>query len=142
MLCSLMRVMDSILVNGGKAIIYGGFHTPNLRWAIASTLMMLYRLTSDESMKKGAEKFLIEGCDCNEDGEYAERSAGGNNLVNNNAMIMLAMATADDSWYEPVKRNLTMMLHYIEPDGSIFTNNSTTQDRGTRIFPTGYYLEY
>ena len=142
MLSTLMPVMESILVKGGKAMINGGFHTPNHRWAIASTLMMLYRLTSDESMKKGAEKFLIEGCDCNEDGEYAERSAGGYNLVNNNAMIMLAMATGDDSWYEPVKRNLTMMLHYIEPDGSIFTNNSTRQDRGTRIFPTGYYLEY
>ncbi|MDW2799833.1 hypothetical protein RZO55_19880 [Clostridium boliviensis] len=142
MLSALLPVMKSILVKGGKAMIHGGFHTPNHRWAIASVLMMLYRLTADESMKQGAEKFLIEGCDCNDDGEYAERSAGGYNLVNNNAMMMLAAATGDDSWYEPVKRNLAMMLHYIEPDGSIFTNNSTRQDRGNKIYPTGYYLEY
>ncbi len=141
-LLPLKQSMESILIKGGKAMLGGGFHTPNHRWAIASVLKMLYFLTSEESFHKGADKFLVEGCDCNEDGEYAERSAGGYNLVNNNAMIMLAIASGDDSYYEPVKRNLSMMLTYMEPDGSIFTNNSTRQDRGVKVYPTGYYLEY
>ena len=68
---------------------------------------------------------LKEGNDCNEDGEYAERSAGNYNRINNDAMIMLAVATGDESYYAPVLRNLEMMLTYIDPDDSIFTNNST-----------------
>jgi hypothetical protein len=134
--------MESILIKGGRAMIGSGFHTPNHRWAIASVLQMLSSITGDESFKKGAEAFLVEGCDCNEDGEYAERSAGGYNKVNNNAMIMLAIASGDDSYFEPVRRNLSMMLTYIEPDQSIFTNNSTRQDRGVKVYPEGYYLEY
>ena len=55
---------------------------------------------------------------------------------------MLAVATGDDAYYEPVVRNLTMMLTYIEPDDSIFTNNSTRQDRGRKIYPKDYYFEY
>lgn len=142
MSATLLPIMETILIRGGNALLKGGFHTPNHRWAIASVLMMLYRLTSDEAYKKRSEEFLIEGCDCNEDGEYAERSAGGYNRVNNDAMIMLAVASQDESYYEPVKRNLTMMLTYIEPDGTIFTNNSTRQDRGSRIYPIEYYMEY
>ncbi len=142
LLVPLMDTMEAILIKGGKAMIGSGFHTPNHRWAIASVLQMLTSITGDESFQKGAEVFMVEFCDCNEDGEYAERSAGGYNLVNNNAMIMLALATGDDSYYEPVKRNLNMMLTYIEPDQSIFTNNSTRQDRGVKVYPVGYYLEY
>lgn len=142
MLDPFKESMESILIKGGRAMIGSGFHTPNHRWAIASVLQMLYSITGDESFQKGAEAFLVEGCDCNEDGEYAERSAGGYNKVNNNAMIMLGIASGDDSFFEPVKRNLSMMLTYIEPDQSIFTNNSTRQDRGVRVYPEGYYLEY
>lgn len=61
---------------------------------------------------------LKEGNDCNEDGEYAERSAGNYNRINNDAMIMLAVATGDESYYAPVLRNLEMMLTYIDPDDS------------------------
>lgn len=139
---TLRPTIKSILLKGGQAVLKGGFHTPNHRWAMASVLMMLYRLTSDRAYEEGAAEFLLEGCDCNEDGEYAERSAGGYNKVNNDAMIMLAMASGDDSWFEPVKRNLSMMLTYMEPDGSIFTNNSTRQDRGVKVYPVGYYMEY
>lgn len=35
-----------------------------------------------------------------------------------------------------------MMLTYVEPDDSIFTNNSTRQDRGRKIYPKDYYFEY
>lgn len=142
MLPTLLPSIESILLKGGHAMLKGGFHTPNHRWAMASVLMMLFKLTKDVAFQEGAKRFLIEGCDCNQDGEYAERSAGGYNKVNNDAMILLACASGDDTWYEPVKRNLTMMLTYLEPDGSIFTNNSTRQDRGTKVYPDRYYMEY
>jgi hypothetical protein len=131
-----------ILNKAAYGIMKGGFHTPNHRWAIASVLMACYNIIKDEEMKKVAMEYLSEGIDCNEYGEYAERSAGGYNAVNNDAMILLAEETGDERFLEYVNRNLNMMFTYIEPDGSIFTNNSTRQDNGKKVYPIGYYFEY
>lgn len=35
-----------------------------------------------------------------------------------------------------------MTLTYIEPDGSIFTDNSTRWDNGMLVYPKNYYSEY
>lgn len=139
---TLKILMEEIILNGAKAMTMGGFHTPNHRWAIASTLLMCHKLFGEESFKTAAQKYFIEGIDCNDDGEFAERSAGNYNRINNDAMIMIAEVTGDSSYYEYAKRNLNMMLTYIEPDGSIFTNNSTRQDRGKKVYPKDYYMEY
>ncbi len=138
----IFRIIDGIIGKAARGIITGGFHTPNHRWAIASTLMECYKIYGDEEMKKCAEKYLAEGIDCNEDGEYAEKSAGNYNRVNNDAMITLAEATGDASYEEYVIRNLRMMLHYWEPDDSVFTANSTRFDKDRLMYPTDYYTEY
>ena len=104
--------------------------------------MLCAKLFDKPECRTAAEAILKEGNDCNEDGEYAERSAGNYNRINNDAMIMLAVATGDESYYAPVLRNLEMMLTYIDPDDSIFTNNSTRWDMGKKIYPREYYLEY
>ncbi len=89
-----------------------------------------------------AKIYLAEGIDCNEDGEFAEKSAGNYNRINNDAMITMGRCTGDDTFFEYAVRNLRMMLTYIEPDGTIFTANSTRQDNGKRVFPKYYYWEY
>lgn len=138
----LSPLLENIIHFGAMAITQGGFHTPNHRWAIASVLLICNRLFSEELFYEHAMLYLREGIDCNEDGEYAERSAGNYNRICNDAMIMIAKATDDPSYLEYAKRNLYMMLSYIEPDGSIFTNNSTRQDRGKKVYPKDYYMEY
>ena len=139
---SITKRLEQILRKACDAITGGGFHTPNHRWAIASVMAFCGKLFGEPSYTQTAERYLVEGIDCNEDGEYAERSAGNYNRVNNDAMLLLADATGDDTFYEPVMRNLRMMLTYMEPDGSVFTNNSTRQDRGVKSYPTDYYFEY
>jgi hypothetical protein len=57
-------------------------------------------------------------------------------------MITLAEATGDASYEDHVVRNLHMMLHYWEPDGSVFTANSTRFDKDRLMYPTDYYTEY
>ena len=57
-------------------------------------------------------------------------------------MITLAEATGDASYEEYVIRNLRMMLHYWEPDDSVFTANSTRFDKDRLMYPTDYYTEY
>lgn len=133
---------EAIIRDAADALCHCGFHTPNHRWAIASVLMLCAKLFDKPECRTAAEAILKEGNDCNEDGEYAERSAGNYNRINNDAMIMLAVATGDESYYAPVLRNLEMMLTYIDPDDSILTNNSTRWDMGKKIYPREYYLEY
>ena len=72
-------------------------------------------------MEEAANTYLKEGIDCNEDGEFSEKSAGNYNRINNDAMILLSQVTGDTTYEQHVLRNLRMMLTYIEPDGSIFT---------------------
>ncbi len=139
---ALRPLYEEIIRDAAEALTHCGFHTPNHRWAIASVLMLCAKLFDMPACRTAAEAILNEGNDCNEDGEYAERSAGNYNRINNDAMIMLAAATGDESYYQPVLRNLDMMLTYLDPDDSIFTSNSTRWDRGRKIYPREYYLEY
>ena len=134
--------VGTIVRSGARGMLEGGFHTPNHRWAIASLLMTCGRLFDDKEMEKAAFTYLNEGIDCNEDGEFAEKSAGNYNRVNNDAMIMLSEATGDASYEQHAIRNLRMMLNYWEPDESVFTANSTRFDKDRLMYPKDYYMEY
>lgn len=138
----ILGKLDPIVRDGARGLLEGGFHTPNHRWAIASVLMTCGKLFDDSGMTRAAYDYLKEGIDCNADGEYAEKSAGNYNRINNDAMIMLSQATGDPSYEQHAIRNLKMMLTYWEPDDSIFTANSTRFDKDLLIFPKDYYMEF
>lgn len=138
----LLSALDPIIHDGGRGLLEGGFHTPNHRWAIAAMLAQCGKMYGEEDLIRAAFDYLKEGIDCNEDGEYSEKSAGNYNSVNNLAMLFLAEALGDDSFEQPVIRNLRMMLTYWEPDDSIFTANSTRFDKDRLVYPDGYYWFY
>ena len=73
---------EAIIRDAADALCHCGFHTPNHRWAIASVLMLCAKLFDKPECRTAAEAILKEGNDCNEDGEYAERSAGNYNRIN------------------------------------------------------------
>lgn len=139
--CILEKV-EQIVRRGAYGLLQGGFHTPNHRWAIASVLMGCSRLFDCKEMEEAANTYLNEGIDCNEDGEFAEKSAGNYNRVNNDAMILLSEATGDPFYEQNAVRNLRMMLTYWEPDDSVFTANSTRFDKDRLVYPKDYYMEY
>lgn len=139
---AILEKVRDIVRSGAQGMLAGGFHTPNHRWAIASVLMTCGRLFDCPEMEKAAFTYLNEGIDCNEDGEFAEKSAGNYNRVNNDAMIMLSEATGDPSYEQNALRNLKMMLTYWEPDESVFTANSTRFDKDRLVYPKDYYMEY
>ena len=138
----LLSKMDAILHDGGRGLLEGGFHTPNHRWAIASLLATCGKMYGEEDLIQAAFQYLNEGIDCNDDGEYSEKSAGNYNGVNNEAMLLLAEALGEDSFEQHVIRNLKMMLTYWEPDDSVFTANSTRFDKDRLVYPDGYYWAY
>jgi hypothetical protein len=131
----MLRLIDS----SASGIAAGGFHTPNHRWAIASCLLHCWKIVGREELKARAEAYLSEGLDINEDGEFAERSSGNYNQVNDDQMIRLYLASGDVQYLDAARRNLEMMYTYIDPDDSVFTNNSTRQDYGRKVYTDSYY---
>jgi len=132
------RLIDS----AASGIAGGGFHTPNHRWAIASCLLSCAGITGRKELTDRAQQYLFEGLDINEYGEFAERSSGNYNQVNDDQMIRLYLATGDTKFLEAARANLEMMYAYIDPDNSVFTNNSTRQDNGRKVYMDTYYILY
>ena len=145
-LCDFTSRLRALLLRAGEGMAANGFHTPNHRWALAAALSSCARLSPDGGARArfsaAAARHLAEGVDCNADGEWAERSAGNYNMVSNDQMIILAEEFGDPSYLDHVERNLDMMLAYVEPDGSVFTNNSTRQDRGKKTYLDQYWFEF
>ena len=57
---------------------------------ISSCLLCCEKITGNKALGERAREFLAEGLDINEDGEFAERSAGNYNQVNDDQMILLS----------------------------------------------------
>lgn len=142
----LKKGYRSIIREAAIGAMHGGFHTPNHRWAITAALVQCSNLFKDEPLAEflmaRAHQYLAEGIDGNEDGEYAERSTGNYNAVVNTALISTYEETQDEAYLGYVRRNLEMMLTYIEPDDTIFTQNSTRQDKGRKQYADKYFYQY
>lgn len=128
-------------------ICEGGFHTPNHRWGITAALLQGAGLFAEDKesakrLRERAGQYLGEGIDGNPDGEYAERSTGNYNAVVNNAMFAIYEELGDESYLGYAARNLDMMLYYIDPDDTIFTQNSTRQDQGKADYADKYFYQY
>lgn len=120
-------------------MINSGFHTPNHRWVISAALGMCYRLTGREDCLAHIRKFLNEGMDCDEEGEFTERSAGTYNIICDRSLILMARTLDMPELYAHVTRNLNMVIKYFEPDNTVNTLNSTRQDVGTAPSWNIYY---
>lgn len=142
----LLEKYQVIMKDSLVAMKNGGFHTPNHRWAISAALVQGANLFREEAFSsellERANQYLQEGIDGNEDGEYAERSTGNYNGVVNNSLMSLYEESGDASYLGYVERNLQMMLTYIDPDDTIFTQNSTRQDHGRADYADIYFYQY
>ena len=135
----LALLMRQLIEGCCEGVMKGGFHTPNHRWAIAACLKHATHICSRPDFSERADVYLGEGLDIDREGEFAERSGGIYNLVNDEQMIRLYLATGDRLYLEAARSNLLMMLNYFDPDGSVFTQNSTRQDQGKKVYPEGYF---
>ncbi|TBL81536.1 hypothetical protein [Paenibacillus thalictri] len=125
-----------------KGMVEGGFHTPNHRWVMASALSLLTNILGEDQLKDEIQLYLNEGIDCDEQGEYTERSVGIYNVINNRSLLIMAEELAMPELLAHVERNLNMVLNYIEPDDTLFTLNSTRQDNGKESYPVNYFENY
>ena len=126
---------------GADGIMNGGFHTPNHRWVESSALALASHATGRTELMSKVNAFLNEGIDCDEDGEFTEKSNGVYNIICDRSLIYLARLLEDrrEELYGFVTRNLRAVMSFIEPDGTINTMSSTRQDWFTSPKWTIYY---
>lgn len=127
---SLVDRLYGLIRRTADGIVEGGFHTPNHRWVNAAALALAYNITGTHRYLEAAEQYLAEGIDIDQYGEFTERSAGIYNAVNDNALTLLSQELGRPDLFDYILKNLNLMLTYLEPDGSVFTWNSTRQDKG------------
>lgn len=127
-----------------KSLLNGGIHTPNHRWIGASGMLMMANITGSSELRELAQAYLDEGIDIDENGEFTERSPHYNEVCDTSFMI-IAMETGNMEYLEYAKKNMDLMFNYIEPNFTVFTQNSNRQDKHegdiNAITPT-YYLYY
>lgn len=130
------------IVAGAEGMLNGGFHTPNHRWVLVSALSLLYRILDDGRLLEEAERYLAEGIDCDEFGEYTERSVGVYNIAVNRSLLIAAEELDRPELLECVAANLDSVQRYWEPDDTLYTFSSRRQDYGTEAVPLAYYDNY
>jgi len=115
----------------------GGFHTPNHRWVETAGLLQARRGLLDagrtalcDRLLDKANRYLAEGVDCDEDGEWSERSAGMYNAHCDDFFLSIYEMTGNEEYYDAVYRNLMLMRYYIGNNFAMFTQNSRRVDKG------------
>lgn len=126
-----------------KGCLNGGFHTPNHRWVESAAMLMAYNILGWPQLLEKVHSYVSEGIDCDEYGEFTERSIGSYNPINCNSMLVMAEEGGMDELLVYVQRNMDLTFDYLDSDGTLFTKNSRRQDSGLGAYYPGhnwYYL--
>ena len=139
----VQQQLKQILLKAGEGLTTGGIHTPNHRWVICAALAQINHLYPNKKYINRIDDWLGEGVFIDADGHYPERS-GIYSGVENAALISIARLANKPSLYAPVRKNLSMYLYYIEPNGDLVHNDSRRQDQYEYAFrkSTLFYLQY
>jgi hypothetical protein len=132
--------MMKFFEKGAEGMRNGGFHTPNHRWVMAAALSIVSNILENPIYKDEAMKYLNEGIDCDEEGEYLERSTAIYDITVNESLIVIAHELDMLELLEHVARNIKKNFAYLEPDGTICTLNSRRQDNTMKYYPLRHYL--
>lgn len=122
------------------ALLEGGCHTPNHRWVMTAALAGLYQIFGIDALVQRAEEWLGEGIDCNEDGEWTERSNGIYNTVSDIMLYYTAKRLDRPELLQYVRDNLHMMVYFTHADGTVVTEYSDRQDYGGSHTMAEYFV--
>ncbi|SEI81652.1 hypothetical protein SAMN05192553_101401 [Cyclobacterium xiamenense] len=134
--------LKQFLLQGGEALKVGGIHTPNHRWVVCSALAELHKIEQDPAYLARAERWLSEGIDMDEDGQYEEKSSYIYSSLSNRVLISTARGFDKPELYAYVRRNLDMNFYYLHPNGEIVTEASGRQDNSIIGTLENYYYPY
>ena len=132
----------SFLLRAGEALIAGGIHTPNHRWVVSAALAKLNGLWPDARYVARIDQWLAEHIDMDQEGQYNERSTLIYSPLTNRLLITIADGLNKPDLLDYVRKNLTMTLYYLHPNGELVTEASGRQDKALIGTPEGYYYAY
>ena len=135
-------LVRSFIEKSASAMLTGGFHTPNHRWVVASALSLCWKILDSEECLEMAQIYLSEGIDCNDEGDYTERSVGIYDAVNNGSLAIIAQELNKPELYEFIDRNLEKNWYYTEPDLTALTLASRRQDYGNEAQMVHHFYSY
>jgi len=134
--------LGTFIQRAAGAVAVGGIHTPNHRWVACAALAQANAIEPHQAYVDRADAWLAETIDIDPDGQYTEKSTLAYSAVIDRALITTAELLHRPELYDPVRRNLEMMLFYVHADGEVVTEASRRQDKFTRGSLARYYLPY
>jgi len=124
------NTIRGMLEKAGSGLSIGGIHTPNHRWKLCGALAHISEITGNDTLIQRVDEWLAEGIDQDSDGIYSERSAIYYSAVTNPSLLSVARELNRPEMYEPVRRNLELIIEHTEPiSGEIETVLSRRQDQ-------------
>ncbi len=136
------QLVKTFLKQAGEALIVGGIHTPNHRWVVSAALTKLNELFPDSRYTNRIDQWLAEHIDIDADGQFNEKSTNSYSPIVDRSLISMARGLNKPELFDPVRRNLTMTLYYVHPNGEVVTEASNRQDKGTVGNMARYYYCY
>ncbi len=138
----VLPAYKTFLLRAGEALTAGGIHTPNHRWVVSAALVRLNALWPNARYVARVEQWLAEHIDMDKDGQYNERSTLIYSPLTNRLLITIARGLNKPYLFDYVRRNLTMTLYYIHPNGEVVSEASGRQDKALTGTMEGYWYAY
>jgi len=138
----LRERLKEVMLNTTEALVTGGVHTPNHRWAICAALAGIHSIYPDHRYVSRIDDWLGEGIGQDSDGQHPERSPNYDSGVNNPSLLDVSIYLNRPELLEPIRKNLEMTIYLLEPNGEVDTIASRRQDAGRVFMVHRYYLPF
>ncbi len=129
------------ILHAGDALTLGGIHTPNHRWVVSAALAQINALFPNPKYIKRIDEWFSENLFIDSEGHYLERSMIYAQVIDR-SLITLSRLLNKPELLDAVRKNLEMVLFYLEPNGELVTTDSRRQDQFMIKNALPFYLDY
>jgi hypothetical protein len=135
------NLSKKFILKAGDALTVGGIHTPNHRWVVSAALAQINDLYPNPKYVHRIDEWLSETIFIDTEGHYLERSMIYSQVIDR-SLITMSRLLKRPKLLEPVRKNLSMVYYYIEPNGDVVTTDSRRQDQFMENKALKFYMDY
>ncbi len=135
------NLSKKFILKAGDALTVGGIHTPNHRWVVSAALSQINALYPNPKYVRRIDEWLSENIFIDTEGHYLERSMIYSQVIDR-SLITMSRLLKRPKLLEPVRKNLSMLYYYIEPNGDVVTTDSRRQDQFMENKALKFYMDY
>ena len=135
------ELSKQFILRAGDALTVGGIHTPNHRWVVSAALAQVNELYPNPKYIKRIDEWFSESLFIDDEGHYLERSMTYAQVINR-SLITMSRLLDKPELLQSVRKNLDMVLYYLEPNGELVSTDSRRQDQFAFRNALLFYLDY